>query len=308
MSAFEPPVPGSLGVRAWEFLRRVFQKADEDAIFFMAGAISFNLLVAFVPLLLFAVGVSGMVLSARFVDPSALLVDLLQRSLPSTQGDLDLAEAVRVQVTALLDQRRGFTLLGAGLLVWFSTRLVGTLRTALREVFDMPVGRSIVRGKLFDIQVVLVGGLLLLVNIGATAAVRGAESWGIRFLALQQDTLSMVESVVGHGLAFISGWVLFLGIYRYLPVRPIPWKTAMVAATFIAVLHEVLKVGFGWYVTDVANYRTTYGNLISLAVLFFWIYYEAIGFILGGEVAQVWTMRRARRVQVWSVRTGEDEA
>ena len=63
-------------------------------------------------------------------------------------------------------------------------------------------------------------------------------------------------------------------------------------------------MGFGWYVTQVANYRTVYGNLISLAVLFFWIYYEALAFILGGEVAQVWTMRRARKVQFREVHGG----
>ncbi|MEQ9569120.1 MAG: YihY/virulence factor BrkB family protein [Longimicrobiales bacterium] len=304
----EDGAPGSRWIRAGEFLRRVFQKADEDLIFFMAGAISFNLLVAFVPLLLFAVGVSGMVMSARFVDPSALVVDLLQRSLPASQGDLDLAQAVRDQVTALLDQRRGFTVVGAALLVWFSTRLVGTLRTALREIFDMPLGRNIIRGKLFDIQVVLVGGGLLLVNIGVTTALQAAEAYGVQLLGLEGETLSLLESLLAQGLAFGSIWVLFLGIYRYLPVRPIPWSTAVVAATFTAILHELLKAGFGWYVTELANYRTTYGNLLTLAVLFFWIYYEAIGFILGGEVAQVWTMRRARRIQVRSVRNeGDDE-
>lgn len=300
---------GPWHIRAGEFLRRVLQKADEDLIFFMAGAISFNVLVAFVPLLLFAVGVSGMVLSARFVDPTALIVDLLQRSVPVTQGDLDLAQAVRDQVTALLDQRTGFTLVGAGLLVWFSTRLVGTLRTALRQIFDMPVGRNIVRGKLFDIKAVLVGGLLLLVNVGLTTALQAAETYGVALLGIEGSALTAVESLFAQGLAFGSIWVLFLGVYRYLPVRPIPWSTAVVAATFTAVLHEVLKAGFGWYVTGVANYRTTYGNLITLAVLFFWIYYEAIGFILGGEVAQVWTMRRARRIQLRSVRTeGDDDA
>lgn len=308
MSSSELPPSGSAFIRAGEFLRRVIQKADEDLIFFMAGAISFNLLVAFVPLLLFAVGVSGMVMSARSVDPGAMVVDFLQRSLPATQGDLNLAVAVQEQVTALLDQRRGFTLLGAGLLVWFSTRLVGTLRTALREIFDMPLGRSIVRGKLFDVQVVLIGGLLLMVNIGVTTVLHSVEGYGVRLLGIQGDTLTLLQSLLAQGLAFGSIWMLFLGIYRYLPVRPIQWRTAMVAATFTAVLHEVLKAGFGWYVTSVANYRTTYGNLITLAVLFFWIYYEAIGFILGGEVAQVWTMRRARRVQVRSVRNEGDEA
>jgi uncharacterized BrkB/YihY/UPF0761 family membrane protein len=35
-------------------------------------------------------------------------------------------------------------------------------------------------------------------------------------------------------------------------------------------------------------------------VLFFWIYYGSIVFILGGEVAQVYTMRRASRAGVMS--------
>ena len=56
-----------------------------------------------------------------------------------------------------------------------------------------------------------------------------------------------------------------------------------------------LKYGFSWYVTDVASYGSIYGTLLTVAVLFFWIYYSAIVFILGGEIAQVWTMRRALR-------------
>jgi uncharacterized BrkB/YihY/UPF0761 family membrane protein len=59
----------------------------------------------------------------------------------------------------------------------------------------------------------------------------------------------------------------------------------------------VLKLAFSFYATEVANYSTMYGNLITLAVFYFWIYYEAQVFILGGEFAQVWTMRRALRVK-----------
>jgi membrane protein len=281
-------------------------KADEDHIFFMAGAISFNLVVAFVPLLLFAVGVSGIVLSARFGDPSTAVLDMLQRALPAIRGEIDLVDTVRDQIGSILDQRRGFTLVGALLLVWFSTRLVGTLRTVLQEVFDIAQDRGLVRGKLFDIQMVLAGGALFLVNLGVTTAVQLAEQTGARALGLEGDVLGLIQGVVTRGLAFVSIWVLFLVIYRYLPARRLPWRPALIAASFTAVLHELLKGGFAWYVTGVANYRTTYGNLISLAVLFFWIYYESIGFILGGEVAQVWTMRRARRLRTRAALFGGD--
>ena len=61
---------------------------------------------------------------------------------------------------------------------------------------------------------------------------------------------------------------------------------------------RVLLTGFSWYATEVANYGTAFGNVATLAVLIFWIYYGSVVFILGGEVAQVYTMRKASRVQV----------
>ncbi|UCC26474.1 MAG: YihY/virulence factor BrkB family protein [Gemmatimonadales bacterium] len=306
--AFGPSEPPHLLAprphRAWAFLKRVLIKADEDAIFFMGGAISFNVLVAFVPLLLFTVGVSGMVLSARFVDPATVVATFLEQTVPAIRGDVNLSAQVRTEISALLAQGANLTLLGAALLVWFSTRLVGTLRTALKEIFDISQTRNLVAGKIYDIEVVLVGGLLFLLNLWLTAGVRAARDYGVDLLGLEGNALSLVQSGSAHVLAFLSIWVLFLGIYRYLPARRIPWRAALIAATFTAVVHEILKGGFGWYVTSVANYRTAYGNLISLAVLFFWIYYEALGFILGGEVAQVWTMRRARKIQIREVHGG----
>ena len=285
------------GRRALDFLRRIWDKAGEDNIFFMAGAISFNVLAGIVPLLLFLVGLAGIVLQARFGDPTRLLLDLLLENLPVIRGDLDFVATVEEQIGRIIGGRRQLTLVGGLLLVWFSTRLVGTLRTALREVFDISQDRGIVGGKIFDMKIVLVGGALFLLNLGITAALTAARDRGLDVLGLQGYVLNLVQQIFARGLAFASIWVLFLGVYRFLPARPIPWRTAVIAATIAGALHEVLKLAFGWYATEMANYRTTYGNLITLAVLFFWIYYEALVFILAGELAQVWTMRRALRVR-----------
>jgi len=81
-------------------------------------------------------------------------------------------------------------------------------------------------------------------------------------------------------------------------------ETAVIAATFAAVGHEGLKFAFSWYATEVASYDSAFGNLATVVVLVFWIYYGALVFILGGEVAQVSTMRKASRVRVVSFEGG----
>jgi membrane protein len=290
-----PPDPGPLR-RAREFVVRVFYKADEDNIFFMAGAITFNLLVAIIPLILLFIGVSGFVLTSRFPDPASVLIPFLLGNLPTVGGDVDLVSRVQGVIDMLLEDRAGFSLAGSLIFIWVATRLVGTLRTALREVFDFSHGRGIVRGKLFDAFMVVVGGVLFTVNVGITVLVEAVESYGVNLIGLEGTGLSTFRQVSAQALAFGFIWALFLLIYRYLPPRRIPWRTALTAATFTGVLFEATKYLFSWYVTNAANFTTVYGGLTSAAILFFWIYYGAVVFILGGEVAQVSTMSRIRRL------------
>ncbi len=290
-----PPEQGLLR-RTRDFAVRVVAKAGEDNIFFMAGAITFNLLVAVIPLLLLFIGISGFVLTSRFPDPASFLVSFLMGNLPMVGGEVDLLVRVEEVVDSLLADIAGFSLVGFLVFVWISTRLVATLRTALREIFDFSHGRGIVQGKLFDAFMVVVGGLLLVLNIGITVAMKTVQELGVDLMGLEGHGLTLLRQASAQLLAFGSIWCLFFLIYRYFPPRRIPWRTAIVAATFTGVLFEVAKHLFSWYVTSLADYRTVYGGLTSVAILFFWIYYGSIVFILGGEVAQVYAVNRTRRL------------
>jgi membrane protein len=277
------------------FIRQVYKKAEADNIFFMAGAISFNVIVAIVPLLLASLGIAGTVLQVRATDPTEPLIEYITRSLPPV-GD-EFINRVRDILRELIRQSAGLLSIGTILLIWFSTRLIGTLRTTLREVFDIPEGRSIIAGKIFDIKMVLAAGTLFAINVGITLALDIAVRYGIRILGLTPHQIGTVLLIYGQALAFVVIWLMFLLIYRYLPARKAQWRTALMAATFTAVLFEVMKRLFGWYATSIANYSSTYGSLSTLIILFFWIYYTAIIFILGGEIAQVAATRRIMRRQ-----------
>jgi len=290
-----PPEPG-LPFRLRGFLFRVLSKAWEDNIFFMAGAITFNLLVALVPLTLLFLGISGFILTSRFPDPASVLIPLILDNLPQTGTDVDLTSSVAGIINSLVADRRGFSLVGFLIFLWISTRLVGTLRTVLREIFDFPHGRGIVEGKVFDGVMVVVGGLLFVVNMGITVIMEGVEEYGLTLLSLDGQGTNLIRQTSAQLLAFLSIYVLFFLIYRYFPPRRIPWRTALTAATFTSVFFEMSKAVFSWYVTNVASFSSLYGGLTSAAVLFFWIYYGAIVFILGGEIAQVEAMSRTRRL------------
>jgi membrane protein len=277
---------------------------QEDDVFVMASAVAFNILIAAIPLALLGIGLTGYVLSSRVDDPVQAIVSLLVGNLPLATGGLDPSGAVRGIVSGLVARRSGFTLLGALFFAWLATRLVGTLRAVLREIFDIAQARGIIRGKIFDIQVVGVGVVLLTLNLGVTITFEAAVRYGGAVFGLGGRVVGTAEFFLGTVIAFASIWMLFFVVYRYLPARRIPWRAAVVAATFSSTLHEVLKQGFTWYATGVADYSSTWGNLATVAILFFWIYYESLVFILGGEIAQVYTMRKAVRMQSLGVAKG----
>jgi membrane protein len=282
--------------RARDFLRRVVMKADQDAIFFMAGAIAFNVLVAIVPLILAALGIAGLVLANRQADPATALLSYLDQALPGSLSR-EFVISLRAILDGVIAQSTGLLSVSTIFFVWVATRLVGTLRTALREIFDIQEDRGIILGKLFDIQMVVVAGALLTVNVALTLVLRVLTAYGIDFFGVDPVRLQTWTRLQIAVAAFLSIWFMFVLMYRYLPARRIPWRIAVIAATFTSALFEVMKAAFSWYVTNLADYGSAYGNFATAIILFLWIYYMAVIFILGGEVGQVAALARIRRLQ-----------
>jgi len=281
---------------AGDFLRRVYQKADQDQIFFMAGAIAFNVLVAIIPLALAAVGVAGFFLRARAGGGSASepVVNWLIDVLPPISDEFRLE--MEGYLNGFIENAKGLFTVGTLVFAWLSTRLIGTLRTALREIFDIQQDRSIIAGKIFDLQMVFVAGILLTLNIATTLTLNIIAEYGFDILRFAPGEERFVNNLILTTFAFLTIWALFVLIYRYLPARRIQWSTAITAATFTSLTFELLKTGFAWYFARFAQ-MSTYGALASIAIVVLWVYYMAVAFILGGEVGQVAAMQRVRKRQ-----------
>lgn len=227
------------------------------------------MLVAFLPLVLLTAVVGGYLLDGRLGLGSPDVVAVVLRYLPE-RAEVGVREVVDRILAGLIADRTSYSVVGLALLAWISTRLVATLRIVLRFIFQEEESRGLIRGKLFDLAVVLLGGLLILLNFGVTVAARLMEALGISI----------------YGLGLLSGWVLFFLLYRFVPPRRVQYRVAAAGATFATVGFEALKLGFAWYVTSVADYSNAYGSLAVAAVLFFWVYYSSVVFILGALLAR----------------------
>lgn len=286
---------------AWtlsDYAKRVWDNSGEDNIFFLAGGIAFNILLAAVPFFLLLVAGLGYLLNQSAEVSIHEVSALVDRLLPPGVKPGPLA--IEPILGDIIRARGSIGLYSAILFVWFSTRLFGSLRSVLGEVFDIETGRGIIDGKLFDIKVTVVSSVLIVAYTGLSAYLAFATSRSVAALGelgLRNDVMGQVEYSVGRLLAFLFIVAMFFALYKVLPSRRIRWQTALLAALFTSVLFELARNLFTAYVRSFNPGSIYTGTLTAAVVIVIWIYYAAMLFILGGEVAQVYELRRVRRRQ-----------
>jgi membrane protein len=259
-------------------IRRTVEAAYEDNIPFLAGALSFDILLTAIPFVGLVLAVVGHLAQYQLVIHQLDIHELLQRFLPeSSGGESGTFGFIERALGDLIVRRGKLTLLAAPLFLWFSTRMFGGLRAALNEVFDTEENRSWPVAKLTDLAMVFVAGALFLANAFASTS----------------------GGLTGQFLPLVFSTLLFVVIFKFLPSRRIYWRTSLVASLFCAVAFEVFKRLYALYVARFVTFDrvASDANLIAFLLFVLWIYYTAYVFLLGGEVAETYDLMRMRRLQ-----------
>ncbi len=281
---------------ARDYIKRVWDNSGEDNVLFLAGGIAFNILLAALPfLLLLAAGITYLlpIVYAGSINSTDQIGVFLDRLLPA---HVEIDSPVHKLINDLLRTRRSITIYSAIGFVWFSTRLFGSLRTVLASVFDIETERGIIAGKVFDVKITVVSTLLFAASVTVTTYV-GLASHALVSVGLRTDVLSGVDYWVGRVLGFAFLALMFYALYKFLPIRRVTTASAWVAAGFTSVCFEGARTAFAYYTktfNPVGMYR---GTLTAIVFVVVWCYYAALIFILGGEVGQVFELRRVRKLQ-----------
>src|SRR5882672_11486055 len=259
-------------------VRRTLEAAYEDNIPFLAGALSFDILLTAIPFVGLVLAVVGYLVQYQVAIHQLNVHELLERFLPeSSGGEQGTFGFIERGLGDLVARRGHITLLAAPLFLWFSTRMFGGLRAALNEVFDTEENRPWPIAKLIDLAMVFVAGALFLANAFA----------------------SSTPGFFSQLLSLVLSTLLFFVIFKFLPSRRIYWRTSVVASLFCAMAFEIAKRLYALYVARFVTFDrvASDANLIGFLLFILWIYYTAYMFLLGGEVAETYDLMRMRRLQ-----------
>ena len=276
----------------------MWDNSGEDNVLFLAGGIAFNILLAAVPFVLLLVWGLATLLHASSAEANEVVVRYLDRLLPSHVESP--SAGTHKLISDILSTHQALGIWSAIGFVWFSTRLFGSLRTVLASVFDIESERGIIQGKLFDIKITVLSTILITaytlistyVLVATKSSVQVLEELGIR-----SDVMGQARAWGTHLMASTILAVMFFALYKFLPVRRVRTKTAWVAAIFTTVMFEAAKLVFAIYVSSFNPGSLYAGTVAAIIVVVFWVYYAALIFILGGEVGQVFELRRTRKRQ-----------
>jgi membrane protein len=296
----ERPFYISLGWILRDYAKRVWDNSGEDNALFLAGGIAFNIILAAVPFVLLAVYAATYFFGA--FDPglqtAATVVAAIDRLLPAHEEGP--TSPIHKLLGDLFKANSSLGIFSAIGFVWFSTRLFGSLRTVLANIFDIENERGIIEGKIFDVKITVIASLLFVLSMTVSAYISVATSRGVTLLearGLRTDVMGGVEYWIGRLVAFGILLLMFFALYKFLPIRRVRTTTAWVASIFTGVMFELARSAFAYYAATFNPGSFYTGTLTAIVVIVVWFYYAALIFILGGEVGQVYALRRTRRLQ-----------
>jgi len=259
---------------AWGALRRFFDHNGPDR----AAAVAYYTLLSLLPFVIFVISV-GVAFVGSF-DAAYEGTLFVLRGVVIHLDDQALAS-----LRAFAARAARFQWPGILLLAWTSRRIFASLFSALETVFEAP-GRDFFRGNLVSFAMVLVTGVGLLVSLALTTVLAAAE--GLLLRHADSASARAVQTLAGlflaYGLPALITMSFFFIVYRAVPLRHVRTAHAAAGALLATLLWEAAKLGFAYYVRNLAHYAGFYGTLEAVIVLALWLELSVSIILYCGEV------------------------
>lgn len=251
-------------------LRELVRAFNERNLLTWASALSFQIVTAIVPFLLFGLGLIG------FLSLDGPWVDITKSIKPNMSKDaFAIVNDTAKQV--LTHKQLWWVTLGFALAMWEVSGGIRAIMGGLNEIYEIEETRSWFERMRRSILIALIVSALVLLAI--------ATAWCGPLL------YGNVGQPLG-ALLFLLRWTIcaaLLALATAVTVRLAPdgyqppgWVT--VGTTIVVGAWVLASILFGLYIRYVASYGSIFGNLATIVILFGYVYVSAIVFFAGAQV------------------------
>ena len=236
-----------------------------------ASALTFTTLLALVPLL--AVGFAIFSAFPAFERLEDRVMDLIFSQIPR------VGDQVRGYLEDFTAKTGSLTAVGIVFLAVTAVMLLVTISGTFNTIWRAEQTRGIISRMLVFWAVLTLTPMLL------------GASFSLSTYLFAAARATGVESVTGglanlaFALTFMMQTAGLMVLYIFMPNYPVRIRDGLTGGLIAAILLDLLKRGFGFYITRFPAYETIYGAMAAVPIFLIWMYVSWMVVLFGAEVA-----------------------
>jgi membrane protein len=254
----------------------------------LAAAISYYLLLSFFPLLLAAITI----LSFFTRDPNIeeRVKQTISEVMP-VSGDI-VFELIK-GVSPGLGAASAIATVG---LIWGGMAVFNAMRKSVNTAWGIKTPRPFMRERLIELLMMVGFGVLLLISVGVTTAfkiVRGAD---ITIFGRQLADVGFIWQALVVLASTLVAFIAFLFLYKFIPNTNVRWRHVWLGALVAAILFEIVKDIFVWFVGHFATFNLVYGTAGTIIALLVWAYISAVIMLFCAKLISIYPRMKSSEV------------
>ncbi|MFY0779275.1 YihY/virulence factor BrkB family protein [Peribacillus simplex] len=257
-----------------KFSKKLIKEIKEDRVTGLAAEQAYYYLLALFPLLILLLSI----LPYLNIDIQTAL-DTIKTFMPA-----ETMEVIEKNIINILSERNGglltFGFLGT---IWSASNGMNAFIHSMNIAYDVEETRNFIKARF--ISIVLTLGLVV-----AFIVMLGLPVFGKVIIDLLQQVIPIPEemqilfSLLRWVIAVVVISLVLTFLYRFAPNKSFPIKHVIPGAVTATVLWLGISLGFSFYISNFANYSSTYGSLGGVIILMLWLYLSGLIFVIGGEI------------------------
>lgn len=265
-------------------VHRTVREMSADDATHMAAGVAYYAVLSLFPLTIGLISLLGLILDSDALESE--LFNFFQSYLPGSKSLL----SANINAAGNI---RGFlgvvSFLG---LFWSASLLFGAITRVVNRAWDIHEDRPFYIDKLRHILMAFSVAPLFLMSIGTTASLHVLATNDVPVIGRVEFLDNNVINIITRPLPFLFTLAIFLMIYKFTPNTRTYWRYVWPGALLGAILFEVSKTVFVFYLDNFADYERVYGSLASLIILLAWTYVSGIILIAGAEFSSEYERMR----------------